>query len=140
MPDRDIPPRWRRLLRIMRAVLYTCVICAGVGGLIWRPTTIAGTIGEPLTVWWTMLAATGGLAALTGVVSGRWQVEALATWVAVGGLIGYAIAVWGIVSQGSPTRLAQAFVVTGLTVAVAEQGVRLAAHAAKLRAMTPRRR
>lgn len=140
MPDRDIPKRWRLLLRVARAVLYACVIGAGVGGLIWQPTTIAGTIGEPLTVWWTMLAATGGLAALVGVVADRWQVEALATWIAVGGLVGYAIAVWGIVADNSPTRIAQACVVTGLAVAVAEQGVRLAAHAAKLRALTPRRR
>lgn len=139
MPDRDIPKKWRLLLRATRAVLYACVIAAGVGGLVWQPTTIAGTIGEPLTVWWTMLAATGGLAALVGVVTDRWQVEALATWIAVGGLVGYAIAVWGIVANDSPTRIAQACVVTGLAVAVAEQGVRLAAHAAKLRALTPRR-
>lgn len=139
MPDRDIPKKWRLLLRVTRAVLYACVIAAGVGGLVWQPTTIAGTIGEPLTVWWTMLAATGGLAALVGVVTDRWQVEALATWIAVGGLVGYAIAVWGIVVNDSPTRIAQACVVTGLAVAVAEQGVRLAAHAAKLRALTPRR-
>lgn len=140
MPDRDIPKRWRLLLRVTRAVLYACVIGAGIGGLIWQPTTIAGTIGEPLTVWWTMLAASGGLVALTGIILDRWQVEALATWIAVGGLVGYAIAVWGIVANDSPTRIAQACVVTGLAVAVAEQGVRLAAHAAKLRALTPRRR
>lgn len=139
MPDRDIPPRWRLLLRAVRAVLYMCVIAAGVGGLVWQPMTIAGTIGEPLTVWWTILAASGGLVALAGIILDRWQVEALATWIAVGGLVGYAIAVWGIVVDDSPTRIAQACVVTGLAVAVAEQGVRLAAHAAKLRALTPRR-
>lgn len=134
-----MPPRWRRLLRITRAVLYAWVIAAGVGGLVWQPTTIAGTIGEPLTVWWTVLAAAGGAAALISVIVGKWQIEALAVWGAVGGLIGYAVAVWGIVSDGSPTRIAQACVVSGLTVAIAHEGLRLAAHAAKLRMLTTRR-
>lgn len=141
MPDQDYPPRWRAVLRITRAVLYTCVIAAGVGGLVWQPITIAGTIGEPLTVWWTLLAALGGLACLIAVVAGKWKVEAVAAWPTVGGLFGYALAVWGIVfTEASPTRTAQAFVVSGLMVAIAHEGLRLAAHAAKLRLMTFRRR
>lgn len=139
MPDRDMPPRWRALLRLARAALYLCVIGAGIGGLIWQPTTIAGTIGEPLTVWWTLLAATGGAIAFVSIIADKWQIEALATWGAVGGLVGYAVAVWSIVADDSLTRIAQACVVTGLAVAVAEQGIRLGAHAAKLRVLTHRK-
>lgn len=139
MPDQDVPRPWRVILRVTRAFLYLCVIGAGIGGLVWQPMTIAGTIGEPLTVWWTVLAGIGGAVALVCVAANKWQLEALATWVAAGGLVGYAVAVWGIVSEDSPTRIAQACVVTGLAVAIAHEGLRLGAHAAKLRMFSSRR-
>ncbi len=134
MPDRFIPPRWRIVLRTTRAVLYLLVLAAGVAGVVWQPRTIAGTIGEPLTYWWAILAATGSIIALAGVVADRWHLESVAVWPAAGGMIGYAVSLWGIVATGEQTRVTQACVVSALVVALAYRGLELAAHAAKLRA------
>ncbi|MGX9349397.1 hypothetical protein [Microbacterium sp. KNMS] len=134
MPDRMIPPRWRVVLRGARAALYALVIVSGVAGVVWPPRTLVGTIGEQLTTWWTVLAAVGGIAALVGVLTDRWPVEWLAAWPAAGGMLGYAVTVWGIVATGEATRVTQAAAVTAVVVALAYRGLELGAHAAKLRA------
>lgn len=134
MPDRFIPPRWRTVLRVIRATLYTLVAGAGIAATVLTPTTIAGTIGEPLMYWWASLATVGALTALWGVIADRYRIEWVASWPATGGTLVYAATVWGLVAQGESTRSTQAFIVTALTVALAYRGVELAAHAAKLRA------
>lgn len=139
MPDRFIPPRWRKVLRAIRAVLYLLVAAAGIAGMVLTPRTIAGTIGEPLMYWWTTLTAAGALVALYGVAADRYRVEWVATWPATGGALVYAATVWALVAQGESTRSTQALVITALTVALAYRGFELAAHAAKLRADHRRR-
>ena len=133
MPDQNFTPRWRATLRGTRATLWACVVASGVFGITFTPTTIVGTIGEPLTYWWTSLSAVGGLVALVAAVVGRWKVEQLAAWVALGGMLGYAITVWGIVLGGELTRSTQASVITGLCISILYRALELAAHAAKLR-------
>lgn len=133
MPDSSLPPFWRNVLRVNRAVLYASVLTAGLAGIVLTPQTIVGVIGELLTLFWTTFVTIGAAVSLLGVLTNKWWIERVAVWLAAGGMAGYASVVWGIVATGSDTRTTQASVVTGLTVALAYRGFELAGHAAMLR-------
>ena len=139
MPDRDLPPPWRMTLRVLRAVLYLCVLYAGVAALVWTPRTIEGVIGSGATYLWAGLAIAGAGGSLAGVLLDRYRVEWIAVWWAAAGVTAYAITVWTLAATETITRQTQASVCTGLLVALLYRAAELTAHAAKLRRAHHRR-
>lgn len=135
MPDTLLPLGWRRTLRAFQGATYLAVAAMGVVGIIFPPMTIAAAIGEPLTYWWTGLAAAGAIVCFLAVLTDRYRVEWVAVWPTIGGTLIYAITVWGLVTEDQVTRSAQAVALTALVLSLATRGVRLAGHAAQLRAV-----
>lgn len=134
MPDRNLPPRWRTTLRLLRALVYVAVTYAGLAALLWTPRTIAGALGVSITYSWAVLAIAGAGLALVGLIRDAYRLEWVAVWFAAAGTSAYAVTVWSLVATEAATRQTQAAVCTGLTLALLVRAAELSAHAAKLRA------
>lgn len=134
MPTSEYSQGWQVTLRSSRFVFYALAGGMGLSGLIFTPTTISGTIGEPMTYLWSALAIFGSAAGMIGVAWNRYRLEWIAAWPLAGGALSYAATVWIIVAvTDSPTRMAQAFGLTALGFAMICHGFTLAAFADKLR-------
>ena len=95
---------------------YSIITVAGVIVLTMPPRTIEGPLGEWLTLaWGTFLcvAAIPAVATMTGKY--RWEYATLPLVIA--GVLIYASMIWHLTAH-TPTRLAQALLITALAVAL----------------------
>ena len=136
MIDSFVSRKWRVALRVVRSVLYVCVVGFGVSGIILTPVTISGAVGNGLTEWWSLLAACGAAVSIVGAVSGRYRIEWSGILPAAGGTLMYAMTVWSIAAFDSGTRSAQAFIATGLFLALCYRWTEIAARSAMIRSQT----
>lgn len=121
-------------MRFSRATAYFMLVVMGVAGLWLTPTTVVGTVGEPLVYWGSICAVAGGNLGFLSVLLRRDSFERLAAWPAVIGAGIYAASVWVIVIyEPSMTRTMQATAVTTLTLALLTRGLDLGGRAAKAR-------
>ena len=96
-----------RHMKIAYAVLYGVTLLTGVATLLVPPTSIAGELGQPLTVAWSVFLMLGGFGGLVTVFPGWWWAERLSIVLVWLGLGIYAMVVTALHFQSSGSRLTQ---------------------------------
>lgn len=103
---------WERIteprhMKAAYAVLYVVTIFTGVATLLLPPTSIAGELGQPLTVMWSVFFLLGGFGGLLTVFPGWWFAERLSIVLVWLGLAIYGLVVLALHFQSSGSRLTQ---------------------------------
>lgn len=96
-----------RHMKTAYAVLYMITILTGIATLLVPPSSIAGELGEPLTVAWSVFLIMGGFGGLLTVFPGWWWAERLSIILVWTGLVIYAIVVLSLHFTSSGSRLTQ---------------------------------
>lgn len=134
MPERHYPRRWTIAVRASRSMTYAALVMMGVAGIWLTPTTVAGTVGEPMVYWGSVCAIAGGNIGIVGVILWRDAFERFAAWPTVIGAGIYSVSLWIIVvTEPSLTRSMQALAVTTLALSFLTRGLDLGGRAALAR-------
>lgn len=96
-----------RHLKAAYAVLYTITVLTGIATLLVPPTSIAGELGEPLTVLWSVFLIMGGFGGLLTVLPGWWWAERLSIVLVWAGLAIYGIVIVSLHFTSAGSRLTQ---------------------------------
>lgn len=137
MPDRD-QPRWaRRVLRVMRGLMYAFTGLTCGFAMTLTPESVEGALGMAATYGWGSVGLGSSLACLAGVVLGRYRLELGFVWFAAAAMSVYVVAVWWLVLRET-TPTGAAFLTVGV-LALAYRGFELQAYASKLRRLHYRR-
>lgn len=96
-----------RHMKAAFAVLYVITIGTGVATLLVPPTSIAGQLGAPLTVAWSVFLIMGGFGGLLTVFPGWWWAERLSIILVWTGLAIYGIVIVSLHFTSSGSRLTQ---------------------------------
>lgn len=96
-----------RHLKVAYFTLYVVALCTGIATLLTPPQTIAGVLGAPLTVAWSVFLITGGFGGILTVLPGWWWAERLSVALILGGLGIYAIVVIALHFESPGSRLTQ---------------------------------
>lgn len=115
MSFRHHPPKHRRALRVILAVLYSLTSALGVTALIWTPVTTIGAVWSGLTWAFCLITISAGTLGLRATARGDWRDENWIAMLAATGCGCYAVIVWGAALDGAPTRIAGAIVATCLS-------------------------
>lgn len=134
MPDRDLPPKYQKRLKLVRLGLYCCIAGAAVASLSDGYTRIEGIFGHTLSIFWTVTTVTGSLISMVGVVANRYRVEWVASYMVGAGIASYAVLYWYLSFDVGNQFAIHALFSTALLFAVYYRSTELASHAAKLRA------
>lgn len=109
-------PRWaRRILYVLRAILYALALAMGAGAVWWTPVTVSERMPAIVTDAWGLIALAGGALCITGALRTRYRFELTGLPLLVGATVIYAITIWDIYAD-QDTRLAQASAVSALLV------------------------
>lgn len=116
MPYPQTPVWARRVLSVLRALLYGMSVVMGVGAVWLTPVTVSERLPAVLTDAWGVLAVGGALGCLTGALTRRYRWELTSLPLLIGATLIYALTVWDIATD-APTRTAQAAAITSLMLA-----------------------
>lgn len=128
----DLPAPLRRLDTAVRAFAWAMLV--GVAGAVTfvPPETIISQQPGWMTFLWAVLMGVGGLAAIVAVFRNDHWLELVGGLAVGAGLSAYALTVWSLV-EDSPSRMGQAFALTGLIGFVGVRVVRCGVHAYRVR-------
>lgn len=128
----DLPAPMRRLDMAVRAFAWAMLV--GVAGAVTfvPPETIISQQPGWMTFLWAALMGVGGLAAIVAVFRNDHWLELVGGLAVGAGLSAYALTVWSLV-EDSPSRMGQAFALTGLIGFVGVRVVRCGVHAYRVR-------
>lgn len=129
----DLPTPMRRLDKGVRVFSWVMVLGVAAASIFVPPETILSVQTAWMSVFWTVLTGLGGLAAVVAVIRGDYWMELIGALAVGAGLSMYALAVWSIVMDASPTRSAQAFALSALVGFVGVQVVNCWIHAYRVR-------
>lgn len=107
MPYTLAPPWAHRTLYAVRTGAYTSGFVAGLGALVFTPTSISDALSVGVTDTWGVMAMAGAVLALYGSMRERYRWEAAGLPLLGAGMLVYAYTVWSLIPD-VPTRLAQA--------------------------------
>lgn len=96
-----------RHMKAAYAALYAITITTGILTLLVPPSTIAGELGEPLTVAWSVFLIMGGFGGLLTVFPGWWWAERLSILLVWAGIGIYALVVLSLHFTSPGSRLTQ---------------------------------
>lgn len=96
-----------RHMKAAFAVLYVVTILTGVVTLLVPPMSIAGELGQPLTVAWSVFLLLGGFGGVLTVFPGWWFAERMSIVLVWLGLAIYAIVVLALHFQSPGSHLTQ---------------------------------
>lgn len=118
MPYVEHPTWARRLLYVLRALLYGLCLVMGVGAVWLTPQSVSIRLPGFLTDVWGVLAVVGSVVCLIGALVRRYRWELTALPLLAGAAVIYAWTIWDAVPD-TPTRTAQAGAVSSLLLALA---------------------
>lgn len=133
MPDRHLAPRYRILLRAIRAAFYLGVAGAATSTTLWTPLVLESVLGVTLTYTWAALGVTASLTAVAGVIANRYRLEWPAAWFTAAASGAYAIAMTLSAIAGQTTLSSRAALSVAVTIALLYRACELGAHANALR-------
>lgn len=112
VPTRLVTKIWLSLqeprkITALQTMLYLLVAFAGVGVLLWTPTSIEGRIGMGLTIMWGWFALLGGVLGAWATPGGRWYLERAAIWLCGTAVLFYLLIVGYLQVTTSGNRLVQ---------------------------------
>lgn len=96
-----------RHLKAVYFVVYAVAFVTGIATLVAPPQTIAGALGPPLTVAWSVFLITGGTGGLFTVFPGWWWAERLSIALVLAGLGIYAVVVASLHFTSDGSRATQ---------------------------------
>ncbi|MFT4282377.1 hypothetical protein [Microbacterium sp.] len=88
-------------------VLYTVLTGTGIATLLVPPTSIAGELGQPLSVAWSVFWILGGFGGMLTVFPGWWWAERLSIVLMWAGFAIYGLVVFSLHFTSSGSRLTQ---------------------------------
>lgn len=132
MPYVEHPTWARRLLHVLRALLYSICVVMGMGAVWLTPQSVSSRLPGALTDVWGLLAVAGAVGCLTGALARRYRWELTTLPLLIGAVVIYAWTSWDAVTD-TITRTANAAAVTGLVLALAIRYVDLLVVRSRLR-------
>lgn len=96
-----------RHLKVAYFTVYAIALAAGVATMLAPPQTIAGVLGAPLAVAWSVFLIMGGFGGMLTVLPGWWWAERLSVALILCGLGIYAIVVIALHFESPGSRLTQ---------------------------------
>jgi len=138
MPYVEQPIWARRLLHMLRALLYGICLVMGIGAVWLTPQSVSIRLPGTLTDIWGMLAVAGAVGCLCGALMRRYRWELTSLPLLIGAVVIFAWTIWDAVAD-TPTRTAQAAAVTSLLLALAIRYVDLLVVRSRLRQQHDRR-
>lgn len=96
-----------RVARLLFSIGYVIATLIGVATLVWPPTTVERVVGQPLASIWASFILAGGLIGLATVHTRLWNVERLAIYAVMTGILMYAVIVIYMQSIGEGSRWTQ---------------------------------
>lgn len=127
-----IPLRQRLVVQGSLVIAWTLIALGGLSAITASPNTITAELGWIIWLSGVVLIAASVTAAV-GVITGRYVLEWLASWVGAAATAPYLVTVWALTFTDTWTRSMQAFLVSALVAFLVNRGTLCAAHAAKLR-------
>lgn len=110
----DLSKAWKYLNRGVTSLAWIATGAVGVCVMFVPPETVVSRQGLWVSLTWCVLTVVGAVAGLLGELRGHYWTQLIGSLVASVGISAYALTVWAMVAEGSPTRSAQAFALTAL--------------------------
>lgn len=96
-----------RVARIIFTIGYLIALLIGIFTLAWPPQTVLKVVGQPLATIWACFILGGGAIGLATIHTRLWNVERLAIYAIMTGMLMYAVIIIYIQSVGEGNRWTQ---------------------------------